>query len=245
MTFDYIVSKLHYVRTLSSGQAETFEAAGGSIVGTAHLRAGRNGQDAWAVVRRGQVAVAVVADGCGSAPHSEVGAKLGAMIAARALLARADAPAAAATTIVRRLRAIAATLGDDVERVMHDYFLFTLVAAVITPLRTTILSAGDGLFAINDEVRTLGPFPGNAPPYLGYGDTALVTEAQRPTAEVSRVILATDGALQLPADLRDFARDELLFRNPDGVRRRLFRYTRPPQPVLDDDTTIVVLRRRV
>ena len=139
--------------------SDKFEAAAGTIVGTAHLHAGRNGQDGFAIHRRGDVTVAVVTDGCGSSPHSEVGAKIGAAIVARCVACSGGLPAAdgglkpAATQIIEQLRIIA-------------------------------------------------------------------------------------GALE------PFWTDELVFRNPDAVRRKLFVLTRKREAVLDDDTTIVVLRRR-
>lgn len=65
-----------------------FEITGGSVVGTAHGRAGRNNQDAWAVRAGPEGCVAIVADGCGSGDSSEVGARLGATLLAEGLLRR-------------------------------------------------------------------------------------------------------------------------------------------------------------
>ena len=65
-----------------------FEVAGGSVTGTAHGRAGRNNQDAWAVRSGPEGGVAIVADGCGSGESSEVGARLGAALLAEGLLRR-------------------------------------------------------------------------------------------------------------------------------------------------------------
>lgn len=222
-----------------------FEAAAGSIVGTAHLHAGRNGQDGFAIHRQGDTTVAVVTDGCGSATHSEVGAKIGAAIVAREVAKDfLHAPAA----ILDQLRAIAAALGDDIERVVNDYLLFTIVGVVVTPAETIVFSAGDGLFAINGRERVLGPYPGNAPPYLGYalldGEVpSFIIEQCVPTEQVRTILIATDGAARLADSLEPFWSDETVFRNPDAVRRKLFRLTRRGSAVLDDDTTIVVLRR--
>jgi protein phosphatase 2C-like protein len=208
-----------------------FEWAAGTITGTSHVRVARNGQDGFAILREGEKTVAVVTDGCGSAPHSEVGAKLGAQVAARALLDGTP------DSILPRIRAIAELLA--LPNAMNDYFLFTIVAAIITPDETTIVSAGDGLFAVNGDIHIIGPYPDNAPPYLGYGDTALSVEYRGPTAGVQTLLLATDGATRIAGDLAPFWTDALMFRNPDAVRRRLF--LRRAQ--LDDDTTVIVLRR--
>jgi hypothetical protein len=52
--------------------------AAASVIGARHQRAGRNGQDAVFAVCGGDLAVAVVCDGCSSGASSEVGARLGA-----------------------------------------------------------------------------------------------------------------------------------------------------------------------
>jgi hypothetical protein len=208
-----------------------FESAAGTIAGTSHVRVAKNGQDGFAILREGDRTVAVVTDGCGSAPHSEVGAKLGAQIAARALLDGSP------ESILPKIRSVAQMLA--LPQAMNDYFLFTIVAAIITPQETTILSAGDGLFAVNGDVHIIGPYPDNAPPYLGYGDTALSVEYRGPTNGIETLLLATDGATRIAADLSSFWSDDLIFRNPDAVRRRLFLR----RAKLDDDTTVVVLRR--
>jgi serine/threonine protein phosphatase PrpC len=57
-----------------------FEIAGGSITGQAHVAARRNNQDAFAWEMNGGGLVAVVCDGCGTAPHSEAGSQLGARL---------------------------------------------------------------------------------------------------------------------------------------------------------------------
>ena len=90
-------------------------------------------------------------DGCGSSPHSEVGAKIGAAIVARCVACRGDLQApdgglqAAATQIFEQLRIIAGALGDDIVRVVNEYLLFTIVGVVITPEETIIFAAGSQL----------------------------------------------------------------------------------------------------
>jgi hypothetical protein len=229
-----------------------YEIASGSVVGASHLRAGRNGQDGHATVTAEGVTVIVVTDGCGSAPHSEVGAKLGARIVAHELLACAIAGrpwSDAARNVAAHLDAIAGTIGDDRERAILDYLLFTIVAAVVTPRSTTILSAGDGVFAINGTRRMIGPFAGNAPPYLAYSllDDArpdFTIETELATDDVTSILIATDGAAPLAEHaLLPFSSDDAIFRNPDTIRRRLFLLTRPRTVLLDDDTTLIVMRR--
>ena len=72
---------------------------------------------------------------------------------------------------------------------------------------------------------------------------AFTIERRIPTAEVESIVIATDGAARLVGSLEPFWTDDVVFRNPDAVRRKLFKLTRRQTPLLDDDTTIVVLRR--
>src|SRR5439155_16598404 len=62
-----------------------FQLAGATVAGRLHHVSGRNNQDAFAWAQSPGGLVAVVCDGCGSAPHSEVGAQLGARLVAKTL----------------------------------------------------------------------------------------------------------------------------------------------------------------
>jgi len=75
---------------------DTIRTAAASVIGARHLRAARNGQDAVAVVVPAlsvPSAVVVVCDGCSSGESSEVGARLGANLFARAIGIRLQAGA--------------------------------------------------------------------------------------------------------------------------------------------------------
>jgi hypothetical protein len=160
-----------------------------SVTGRDHLKLGRNNQDALAHWGQGDLLCAVVADGCGSSPHSEAGARLGAKFLCNALalqLAEGERFANAAAVleearldILAKLRPIAVALaGSDDPRALaeavRDHLLFTLVGAVLGPFGTLLFSIGDGALAIElpvdraIESLPLGPFAGNEPPYLGY-----------------------------------------------------------------------------
>jgi hypothetical protein len=262
-----------------------FELAGGSVAGGDHRRAGRGSQDAMAWARSRWALVAVVCDGCSGGRHSEVGAGLGARLAVTALLGRlAAGERPDQPTLWRRLRAdllarldgLARAMGEPRAEVVADHFLFTLVGAAVTPAWTAVFAAGDGLYAVNGETCRLGPFADNRPPYLGAdllgGGVATPIErcALRPTAEVDTLLVGTDGvndvdsasAAALPGGagevgpLAQFWRDDLFFRNPDAVRRRLAvigrevvgadwdrRRLRRSGGLLRDDTTLIAIRR--
>jgi hypothetical protein len=134
----------------------------------------------------------------------------------------------------------------ELKQVITDYLLFTLVGALITPETTTIFSIGDGLACLNEQTIRIGPFPGNAPPYIAYallnsaqGNTLpsdLVVHIQQPTASVNSILLGTDGVCdlitlekhklpgkyELVGKLSQFWQSDRYFHNPDLIRRRLW-----------------------
>jgi len=227
-----------------SGQS--FEVAAATVTGREHARAGRNNQDAFHARASEHGLAAAVADGCGSGACSELGAQLGARaVVETALALLKKGVAVEAPEFLERLRAdvlclFQALAGELGQRLIGEGLLFTVVGAVVTPERTLVFSAGDGVWALNGEVRRLGPFPGNAPPYLSYGllkpgAVAFEVNALRPTAEVDSVLLGTDGAADLAelasvripereepvGPLSQFWSEDRYFRNADALRRRL------------------------
>lgn len=233
-----------------------FQLAAGSAAGRIHQLAGRNNQDAFAWASSPQGLVAVVCDGCGSAPHSEVGARVGARLVANALAAQLSRGVdllgaafwqSARADVLGTLGGLAVVLGGDPRTAVADHLLFTAVGAVVTPSHLRCFSSGDGLIAVNGRPTVLGPFPGNAPPYLAYALFEESPDRYRfelheplPTAGLESLVLGTDGAAEL-LDLEGVARpdrdeppfafsqlwtDDRNFSNPDHLRRRLFRLSR-------------------
>jgi len=239
-----------------------FEIANGQVIGRRHRQTGKNNQDAMYWQADERALVGIVCDGCGSHPHSEVGAQIGARIVA-AEIARMldvathpDADDAWATPEIWeniRLNTLAhinrpvQALGDDRQQIICDYFLFTVVGFLITPMQTVLFSNGDGLVIINDKEIPLGPFSGNAPPYFTYDlsdasvssisqtDTAFKISGCIPTAALDRILIGTDGVIDLKnaehknlpgkatpvGPLRQFFDEDRFFQNPDQLRRRL------------------------
>lgn len=228
-----------------------FQIASGTVAGRMHQLAGRNNQDsfAWATTPHGLVAV--VCDGCGSSPHSEVGAQLGARLVAKTLAVqlaqggdatKGDFWQSARAVVLETLGGLAGVLGGNPVDAVADYLLFTAIGAVITPDRVCPFSSGDGLIAVNGKATVLGPFPDNAPPYLAY---ALFDEAgdkyrfelqpALPAAELQSLVLGTDGAAALLAleasrvpgrdePVGAFSQlwtDDRVFDQPEFLRRRL------------------------
>lgn len=264
-----------------------FQIAGASVPGMDHTMPGepgwKNNQDALAWRVSPDRIVAVVCDGCSSMEHSEVGARLGACIIADAMsMLPVDRKLALSsdkevesycrelmTDTLERVDAIVLKLGAPRREMTENHFLFAMVALVITPDATMIISCGDGVYAVNDMVTVIGPFPGNAPPYLAYNLLSsrryeFVPQILCRTADVQSVCIGTDGVADLiragevtiprlkqsVGPLNQFWRNDAYFKNQDQVRRRLAlinldtvidgRIKRGP---LRDDTTLVVVRR--
>ncbi|AFY68871.1 hypothetical protein Pse7367_0566 [Thalassoporum mexicanum PCC 7367] len=134
----------------------------------------------------------------------------------------------------------------EVKQVITDYLLFTVVGALITPQITVLFSIGDGLVCLNEQTIRIGPFPGNAPPYIAYAllkpkhgmvlPSDLSIHAQRSTSVVNSILLGTDGVDDLIAmagqklpdkhelvgPVSQFWQSDRYFYNPDLVRRKLW-----------------------
>ena len=152
-----------------------FQVASASVCGKDHLNAGRNNQDAVCVVDDGSSIVAVVCDGCGSSERSEIGAQIISRIVAQDagvyLSYNFNVDCAMDEVRLNALRSVKAIVknmrGDEIP-LLDDNFLCTTVVAVVMPGNSYVFSIGDGFFGVNGEMSEIGPFPGNAPPYMVY-----------------------------------------------------------------------------
>lgn len=231
---------------------EVFEIAAGSVVGRTHAIAGKPNQDAFAFQMGQGAFVGVVCDGCGSSARSEVGTAMGSKMICAALCAEIERGASledeATFERVRRatldsLLPVVHAMGASHSQIANDFFLFTVLGVAISPLQTVVFGIGDGLFLVGDEMVKLGPFPGNAPPYLAYGlfreGPSFLRHRVLATSEVDSILIATDGALdydaavgkkrpggvasrgEVVAPLGAFCLEDRYFHNPDAIRRAL------------------------
>jgi hypothetical protein len=175
----------------------SFQCAGGGIPGFEHTQRsnvliGKNNQDAWRLYGRDGLTICLVADGCGSKAHSEVGSQLalGALAASieknwirygtsgnefeRSLEATLESSRREALALLSTIaHSLLPMYGDDGQRASYselvsDHFLFTIVGALITEEAAGFFAIGDGLIVLNKELISLGPFEGNEPPYMAY-----------------------------------------------------------------------------
>jgi hypothetical protein len=242
-----------------------WQVAAGTVQGRDHWLARRNSQDALEVLVTPRAIVAIVADGCGSSPHSETGARLLASLLARTIARRAatgDDPFMLASAIDEVLDALAhATfIGEPPSASwVVDHLLATVLGVIVTGERALVFRVGDGIVGVDGGLVT-HVAPGNAPSYLAYrlvgsrapapAPAALVpvVEWDGPASALSSVVLATDGATALTgveggahATLGAWLADDALFRRPHALGRRLAQLARDEQVV---DWDAQVIRRR-
>jgi len=227
------------------------QIAAGSAAGRLHTLLGRNNQDAFAWARTPDAVVAVVCDGCGSSPHAETGAQIGARLVARALATRLAQGAdprrpemwsEARAEVLDTIAGLAGVLGGDPAAAVADYLLFTIIGAVITEDVVRCFSSGDGLIVVDGAPTVIGPFPDNAPPYLAYAlfeeqGEKYQFELTEPVAAsgVSSILIGTDGAADLlriehrdvpggggkVGPLSRFWTDDRFFDEPDSLEGHL------------------------
>ena len=263
-----------------------FQIAGATVPGTDHTMPGQpgwvNNQDAfaWRVTPDG--IVAVVCDGCSSAKDSEVGAKLGVRIItdvvamllvdfASGILSLSSTEEVAVSCrismveILSRINDIARRVDANYKELIESHFLFSTMCAIVTPATTMIMSCGDGVYVLNGNITTIGPYPKNAPPYLAYNlsqpnrEIEFTPHVLCPTADVQSVLIGTDGVTYLQkasellipgikpktvepiGDLSQFWINDAYFTdNTDIVRRKLARINR--ERVVDGQISFGPLR---
>jgi hypothetical protein len=234
-----------------------FELAAGSVIGRNHLQVGKNNQDAHQTLQTELGTIAVVCDGCGSGKHSEVGAKIGAKLVVQTIAAQLSKYEnqedgfgesfwlAVQTDLLQKLRtAIALITGEDDQEsswfnAINDYFLFTIVGALITAKEAMTFAIGDGAIGVNGEMIEFS-FPDNAPPYLAYGlyrpDLIAFQIHHRIAVEdLDSILIGTDGVSDLiragdrllpngkevVGNIAQFWQSDRYFKNPDMIHRRL------------------------
>jgi hypothetical protein len=197
---------------------DNFVLASGSVQGRDHRIALRNCQDATHVASSKDATIAIVADGCGSGMHSEVGAQVGIRLLSEIVheqIVRGDVNTIRWPRVQQHLLAsldmLARQMGGNYRQTVEDYFLFTFVGVALGGAqfnnRAVFFGLGDGVLAINGEVQNLGPYPGNMPPYAGYGllpgelniDPSLLSiwTQEVPLFELEHFLIGTDGVVDL------------------------------------------------
>ncbi|HTE58594.1 MAG TPA: protein phosphatase 2C domain-containing protein [Verrucomicrobiae bacterium] len=259
-----------------------FEFAAGSVIGREHRDVIKNCQDGFTVVQGDLCTVAIVADGCGSGAHSEVGAQLGVRLLATSICNEVRHRRSydlnwerIRMDVLSQLSVLTRSMGGDYRETVNSHFLFTVVGALLAYDAAIFFAIGDGVIMVNNElIPGLGPFPGNKPPYLGYGllpgnvdlapdDLEFQIVAQCPLDDLESFLIGSDGVLDLRrvsqkcmpgiskqvGGIEQFWTDDRYFDNEELVNRQLKLIGRDwprrnPQLGLLPDDTALVAGRR-
>lgn len=237
-----------------------FEIAGGSVPGTNHIKLGQpgwqNNHDAFDFASGEDYLVAVVCDGCGSIPHAEVGSKIGARLVIKHLVDLIKNEPTFTTSkfndftlylkgaLRDDLREFALRMGEKAELLVQQYFLFTIVGVVMARDFAVTFSFGDGVIAVNGQIKVILPAEGNAPPYVGQLLAPGLMNPKHlkfsvhnvlPLSSVNSVMIGTDGMndfMKLEdctfpgkekkiGPLSQFWSESRYVQNPDAIRRTL------------------------
>lgn len=245
--------------------APGWRVAAASVQGAAHLRAGVPCQDAhrWSALPDGRL-VAAVADGAGSAPHAEAGARAAADAVVRSVrdALAAEPHADPAAVLERAFRAALDAVEAEAEGrgVDPSGLATTLAAAVAGPERVVAAQVGDGAVVVRGRDGTLHVAGAAAPRGEYLNETVFLTspgalESLRAGAlEIapSHLALLTDGlqllALRMPGYTPHAPFFEPLFRfaaeeaDPERASERLGAYLAGPRisERADDDLTLLL-----
>lgn len=163
---------------------DQFSVAAGSVPGFRHWKAYRNNQDGISVSTSEHSIAAFVCDGCSQGLHSEVGANLMARFFSRRAISLLDE-----NRVLKRwnladpddrqsfheqlrqdalsyMRRVIAGIDDNPTESIRDFFLFTVVGAVVTTEMAFVFTLGDGIYQVNGDYTDIDE--DNLPTYIGY-----------------------------------------------------------------------------
>lgn len=191
--------------------------AGAAAIGTSHALQQTPCQDAFHVeafplLGGGQLLMAFVADGAGSAASSDAGAALAVRAAAEytleeALLDDALFDAEFARALVAHVRAALAALAQERGQPLRD-FACTFLGLIAQPAQTLVFQIGDGAIVLGDEQSlslALDPMSGEYAnmTYFLSDEDALERVVVAELGAVARIALFSDGLQRLALNAAD------------------------------------------
>ena len=209
--------------------------------------------------------IGIVTDGCSSSRHSEFGAQLGARIMGSNIqwymvhgVDIVKAISLSYTNLMEEILKLSKNMleetsidesGAKVNRILNDYFMFTIVGFVMSNVRAVIFTIGDGVYGVNGNYIKIPHNIENKPIYCGYSlmtslphhvtdddmQPKIVVDCN--TESVDTILVATDGfeyyldnldkkiagtdTVLSTVDLYD----EHFFKNKDNITRHLRKCT--------------------
>jgi Protein phosphatase 2C len=224
-----------------------FRIASGLSLGQSHQKLQYNCQDAYAMHQGDKLIVGVVADGCGAGRYSEVGARLGVQFALEFCKRNFGHGTFDAALLLQGMFAYLHELCDlqqasERDLFIEEHLLFTLVGFVSTPALTHVFYAGDGYIILNDRVWNLDA--GNRPSYLGrhlLGEKISLFTDQIATADLHRLLIATDGLRDMAQPVTSLLDDDTFFQDERALPSTLQGWANAG--ILKDDAAVLMLKR--
>jgi hypothetical protein len=246
--------------TNMSHSVMTFKLATASTLGSTHQKLSYNNQDACDCYEDENIRIGVVADGCGSSPHSEVGAKLGVHFVVNfCRLHFSNEPFDAEklgsalveflTNVVRNQQAA------DEPQFIESYLYFTLFGFIVQASRTYIFHSGDGVYCLNDKEVVVAQ--DNRPNYIARdltGNQAKFEVDSIETSNLQQLMVATDGLMHLTEkflnsesvegmqSLGDLFDNESYF-DEEVASPKFLTHLAMNLNILKDDTSMILLTR--
>lgn len=247
----------HAIRNIEQGTGNgelslrmPIQSASASIIGSSHKKHLKNKQDAFRLYQSEEITVGVVCDGCGSCAQTEIGSALTAEFAVN-YCANVFCTSAfdgqllsdAICNFYNDLIRISGT--SSPKEFARETLLTTVVGFVLTPSDVVVFTSGDGVTVVNNEINVIDQ--NDRPDFLGYNiyrnKNYTFDVKKYPRNEVKRLLIATDGLIDLWSD-----------RNPSEVLDELFSrkdFFSDPAALstffaertdLRDDTTAILLK---
>ena len=237
-----------------------FTNASTSVIGSSHYNLFYNNQDSYNFYQDKSYIIGVVADGCGSGSHSEVGAKLGVDFVVNYCKKyfrhnSFDVDSLQNALIVYLRNIVKNQQTNEELEFIENYLFFTFFGFIIQAEHTFVFHSGDGLYQINDKKVIVEQ--GNKPQYLAKnlisGNSHIEIEHIE-THKLQKILVATDGLMHLNdrfsngesiagmKSISDFFDNDEHFDNIISLPKFLTDLS-INKNILKDDTTLIMLKR--
>ena len=249
----------------------------GTSIGYHHTDTYSNNQDSFCIRTFGngfeeQAGVFVVCDGCSSSKKAEVGANLFARILPAIIMGASWRNSYIVNTrffneieheISSYMKLLTVNMDfTERETFLADAFMFTIVFALITPVKTYLISCGDGVFVI-DGKEVINIDQNNTPTYIAYNEISFnppiakskfVVNKELKNNQYESIIVASDGLnylldnegkeLQMGRivpSMQEMLNKDKYFTNKTLLQRHLQMYSK--ERILFDDTTMIMIKK--
>ncbi|GEM_PF-4980717 len=224
-----------------------------TIQGFTHRNLEYNNQDSVLVIENDKFIIGLIADGCGSAPNSEVGAQLGLKYLSKRISERINSnwKKDLKEDLQNYSMELANLHSNNPQKFINDFLLYTVIGFVAKDNILTVFSYGDGVIIIDTDIEIIDQ--NNKPKYINnelIGNEAGEFVFKQITFDKQRIVLGSDGLIDLLEGIEngmieeyqsfeEFINDDDNFINPITLSKLVQKYSR--KGVLKDNCTLIML----